>query len=181
MVNHSIRATRRVKREGRRRTDPYRAAMMGVVALVAIALMTSCAVSRNTSSEVKSEDTQNMATSQSTAQSDSELKLEDLVVGTGPEAKGGDRVSVHYTGWLVDGTKFDSSRDRNQPFQFVLGQGRVIQGWDKGVVGMKVGGKRKLVIPPQMAYGERGAGGIIPPNAVLTFEVELLELQAASQ
>jgi FKBP-type peptidyl-prolyl cis-trans isomerase len=122
-----------------------------------------------------------MATPQATPQGESELKIEDLVVGTGPEAKPGDRITVHYTGWLADGTKFDSSLDRNQPFQFVLGRGMVIQGWDKGVAGMKVGGKRRLVIPPQMAYGEQGAAGAIPPNAALTFEVELLAVEPAAQ
>ena len=89
----------------------------------------------------------------------------------------GQTVVVHYTGWLKDGTKFDSSKDRNQPFRFPLGGGRVIKGWDEGVVGMKIGGTRKLIIPPHLGYGDRGAGQVIPPNAVLTFEVELLELQ----
>ena len=105
------------------------------------------------------------------------LQYQDLVVGTGQEAAAGDTVSVHYTGWLADGTKFDSSVDRGQPFQFVLGQGNVIQGWDEGVAGMKVGGKRKLVIPPDLAYGAQGYGGVIPPNATLTFDVELLEVK----
>ena len=102
------------------------------------------------------------------------LQVEELVVGTGAEAIKGKLVSVHYTGWLTDGTKFDSSKDRDQPFQFPLGRGHVIQGWDQGVQGMKVGGKRKLTIPPELGYGAEGAGGVIPPNATLVFEVELL-------
>jgi FKBP-type peptidyl-prolyl cis-trans isomerase len=102
------------------------------------------------------------------------LKYEDLKVGTGAEAKAGQTVSVHYSGWLTNGKKFDSSVDRGQPFQFPLGAGRVIRGWDEGVQGMKVGGKRKLTIPPDLGYGARGAGGAIPPNATLLFEVELL-------
>jgi len=107
---------------------------------------------------------------------DSGLKYEDLAVGEGAEAVVGKSVSVHYTGWLTDGQKFDSSHDRNDPFAFVLGGGMVIKGWDEGVQGMKVGGKRKLTIPPQLGYGVRGAGGVIPPNATLVFEVELLEV-----
>ncbi len=106
-----------------------------------------------------------------------ELKIENVVTGTGAEATAGKKVSVHYTGWLTDGTKFDSSKDRGQPFPFTLGAGQVIPGWDKGVAGMKVGGKRKLTIPSQLAYGERGAGGVIPPNATLVFEVELLKVE----
>lgn len=105
------------------------------------------------------------------------LKYVDLKEGTGPAAKKGDTVEVHYTGWLKDGKKFDSSLDRGQPFSFPLGAGRVIKGWDEGVAGMKVGGKRKLIIPPDLAYGARGAGGVIPPNAELTFEVELLKIK----
>jgi len=107
---------------------------------------------------------------------DSGLKYEDLVEGGGDLAENGKMVSVHYTGWLTDGSKFDSSVDRNQPFSFGLGRGQVIRGWDEGVAGMKVGGKRKLTIPPQLGYGAAGAGGVIPPNATLVFEVELLEV-----
>ena len=107
---------------------------------------------------------------------DSGLKYEDLVDGEGDLAASGQMVSVHYTGWLTDGTKFDSSVDRNDPFSFPLGAGRVIRGWDEGVAGMKVGGKRKLTIPPQLGYGAQGAGGVIPPNATLVFEVELLKI-----
>lgn len=102
------------------------------------------------------------------------LKYTDLQVGQGDEARAGKTVEVHYTGWLENGTKFDSSKDRGQPFKFPLGAGHVIRGWDEGVAGMKVGGKRKLVIPSELGYGARGAGGVIPPNATLIFEVELL-------
>ena len=106
------------------------------------------------------------------------LEYIDLVVGDGLDARRGDQVTVHYTGWLEDGTKFDSSLDRGQPFVFPLGGGRVIQGWDLGVAGMKVGGKRKLMIPAKLGYGKRGAGNAIPPNANLIFEVELLSVKS---
>ncbi|MGZ3183179.1 MAG: FKBP-type peptidyl-prolyl cis-trans isomerase [Telluria sp.] len=107
------------------------------------------------------------------------LEYEDLTVGDGDEAKAGQYVTVHYTGWLRNddgsqGSKFDSSKDRNDPFQFKLGAGHVIRGWDEGVQGMKVGGHRRLVIPAALGYGARGAGGVIPPNATLIFDVELL-------
>lgn len=107
----------------------------------------------------------------------SELIIEELTVGDGATATAGQSVSVHYTGWLTDGTKFDSSVDRGDPFEFNLGRGQVISGWDQGVAGMQVGGKRKLTIPPEMGYGSRGAGGVIPPNATLVFDVELLAVR----
>jgi FKBP-type peptidyl-prolyl cis-trans isomerase FkpA len=110
----------------------------------------------------------------STPQSPAGLVIEDLAVGTGATAAAGKKVTVHYTGWLTNGKKFDSSKDRNDPFVFSLGAGQVIRGWDQGVQGMQVGGKRKLTIPPDLGYGARGAGGVIPPNATLVFEVELL-------
>ncbi len=105
------------------------------------------------------------------------LQYIDQVVGTGDTAKAGQTVSVHYTGWLTNGKKFDSSVDRGQPFSFRLGVGQVIKGWDEGVQGMKIGGKRKLTIPSNLGYGARGAGGLIPPHATLVFDVELLGVQ----
>jgi FKBP-type peptidyl-prolyl cis-trans isomerase FkpA len=105
------------------------------------------------------------------------LRYEDLREGTGAEAEAGQIVTVHYTGWLPDGTQFDSSREYDQPFQTPIGVGQVIGGWDEGIPGMRVGGLRKLVIPPALAYGERGAGGVIPPNATLVFDVELLDVR----
>ena len=131
--------------------------------------------------------TSKMNATQNTSKLDAtpnDLRKIDVKQGTGTEATAGKSVVVHYTGWLYDpskpdshGAKFDSSRDRNAPFGFALGAGRVIKGWDEGVQGMKVGGQRTLVIPPQMAYGERGAGGVIPPKATLIFDVELLDVK----
>jgi FKBP-type peptidyl-prolyl cis-trans isomerase len=104
------------------------------------------------------------------------MKVEKLITGTGATPKRGDTVTVHYTGWLPDGTKFDSSVDRDEPFSFVLGAGQVISGWDQGVAGMRVGDKAKLTIPPELAYGDDGYPGAIPPKATLIFEVELLSI-----
>ena len=105
------------------------------------------------------------------------LEIEDLVAGSGQTAQSGDAISVHYTGWLVSGKKFDSSRDRGQPFRFQLGSRQVIQGWDNGLVGMQVGGVRRLTIPPEQAYGGREVGGgLIPANSTLIFEIELLDI-----
>ena len=110
---------------------------------------------------------------------DSGLKYEDLVEGTGDVASAGQQVKVHYTGWLTNGEKFDSSLDRNEPFVFPLGGGRVIRGWDEGVQGMKIGGTRKLTIPPQLGYGKRGLRKTIPPNSALIYEVELIAVKSA--
>ncbi|AOX99819.1 FKBP-type peptidyl-prolyl cis-trans isomerase [Jeongeupia sp. USM3] len=105
-----------------------------------------------------------------------ELRIEDLAIGDGKEAVKGALIRTHYTGWLEDGTKFDSSHDRGQPFQCVIGTGRVIKGWDQGMMGMKVGGKRRLYVPAHLAYGERQIGALIKPNSNLVFEIELLEV-----
>lgn len=105
------------------------------------------------------------------------LQIKDIRIGTGNQASKGDTAVVHYTGWLMDGTKFDSSLDRDEPLKFVIGKGQVIRGWDDGVASMHVGGKRELIIPSSLAYGERGAGGVIPPDATLKFEIYLIELE----
>ncbi|RZM82948.1 FKBP-type peptidyl-prolyl cis-trans isomerase [Leptolyngbya iicbica] len=125
---------------------------------------------------VEEETTPDETAEETLVTTDSGLQYEDIVEGTGAMPQKGQRVTVHYTGTLEDGTKFDSSRDRNRPFSFTIGVGQVIKGWDEGVMSMRVGGQRKLVIPPELGYGARGAGGVIPPNATLLFDVELLRI-----
>jgi FKBP-type peptidyl-prolyl cis-trans isomerase len=167
-----------------KRTMIWIAIGIGVVALVLLVALGTCSnpseeaqpVSTDPDAEEHFPEDEPAPAEPGQTEEVTELEIEELVEGTGTEATTGSAVAVHYTGWLTDGTKFDSSLDRGQPFQFTLGQGMVIQGWDEGVVGMKIGGKRKLTIPPEMGYGERGAGGVIPPGATLVFEVELLEV-----
>lgn len=148
-------------------------------ALLIALYATSCTKCNSQSDQaaVKDASPSTTTTDASAAASASELQIVDVVVGTGAEAVSGKKVTVHYTGTLPDGKKFDSSLDRNAPFTFNLGQGQVIQGWEKGFSGMKIGGKRKLTIPASMGYGEAGVPGVIPPNSTLLFDVELLKVE----
>jgi len=166
----STRAERRASRAARAAQRRRNFTILGGLVIVAIAAVGAVLLSNRPNQEADPNlEVQTL---------DNGLQFQDLVVGTGQLAKPGDTVSVHYTGWLTDGAKFDSSVDRGQPFEFTIGQGRVIQGWDQGVPGMLVGGKRKLTIPPELGYGSQGAGGgLIPANATLIFEVELLAIK----
>jgi len=152
-----------------------RTVLLGALGLVVAGLIGGLAIGLSLADEKEKKDSK---TEEKTVKTDSGLEYIDQKEGTGEAAKAGNSVSVHYTGTLKDsGKKFDSSLDRGQPFKFKLGAGMVIKGWDEGVAGMKVGGKRKLIIPSKLAYGERGAGNAIPPNADLVFEVELLKIE----
>lgn len=142
--------------------------MKGLVTLIMAAVLTGTSIAPAEAVEKKTE---------KTVTTTSGLKYVDLLVGKGASPVKGKQVTVHYTGTLENGKKFDSSVDRKKPFSFVIGVGQVIRGWDEGVMSMKVGGKRKLTIPPELGYGTRGAGGVIPPNATLLFDVELLDVQ----
>jgi FKBP-type peptidyl-prolyl cis-trans isomerase len=165
MSNRSERARRRAAKQRNQRL------LIGGIVLVVVVLIGYFAFTA-----LQNRNNTSGGSGQATTTS-SGMQIIDEVVGTGQEAKTGDTVSVNYTGWLADGTKFDSSYDRNQTFDFTLGAGNVIKGWDEGVVGMKVGGKRKLIIPPDLGYGASGFPPVIPANATLTFEVELVAIK----
>lgn len=169
----SMRSERARRRAAKRRSQRTILGVLAILVLIAIGALAYSAFGRRN----QPAPAQTMPASSSMVTTASGLQYQDLVIGSGPEAKSGDTVSMNYTGTLEDGTKFDSSYDRNQTFDFVLGSGNVIKGWDEGIVGMKVGGKRKLVIPPDLAYGAQGYPPVIPPNATLLFEVELMAIK----
>jgi FKBP-type peptidyl-prolyl cis-trans isomerase len=172
MSTRSERARRRAARVRNQRIAILVIALLILAGAAVLVFMTSQnKQAENNLTAAGLPDTSNLTTTASG------LQYKDVTVGSGTEAKEGDTVSVHYTGWLTDGTKFDSSVDRGQPFSFPLGAGSVIPGWDEGVAGMKEGGKRILVIPSNLGYGTSGAPGVIPPNATLIFEVELLDVE----
>lgn len=155
--------------------------VIGTIVLVLLGIVIFIRMSNksedNQTSEVNTSISNPTPSTPADASTSAELKIEDIKVGTGREVKVGDTIKIHYLGTLESGQKFDSSYDRNEPFETQIGVGRVIQGWDQGVIGMKVGGKRKLTIPSDLGYGSRGAGGVIPPNATLIFELELLDVK----
>lgn len=152
--------------------------LMGALAAIAAVGLGGCDAKSGSTSSAQSSQSTAPASSESTAAQATELVVSDEVVGTGPEAKRGDKVTVHYTGWLTDGTKFDSSLDRSRPFSFRLGANEVIAGWDQGVAGMKIGGKRKLTIPPDLGYGAAGAGGVIQKKAEKGARLEFLRVSS---
>ena len=172
MSKNSIREARRAARAARLRRQRLMLGLSGILVLAVIAFFAIRALTDN--SEPTSTQSPGSGANQVVTQSG--LKYEDLSVGTGPAAKVGDTVAVHYTGTLEDGTMFDSSVDSGNPLEFTLGQGRVIAGWEEGIQGMQVGGKRKLTIPPDLGYGASGYPPVIPPNATLIFDVELVSI-----
>ncbi len=172
-MSKALREQRRAARAARERRQKIILAATLVVAVVAITLY----IFRDT---IFSPGTQSESVEGELITTATGLQYQDLVMGQGQQAQAGNRVRVHYTGWLEDGTQFDSSVERQEPFEFDLGVGDVIKGWDEGVSGMLVGGKRRLIIPPELAYGATGAGSLIPPNATLIFEVELLAIAPES-
>ena len=171
MTKAAQREQRRLARQAKERQRRIIiGSVIGVIVLLVLVLVGVDYFQNQTSSEPSVDTTTGMTTTASG------LQYQDLVLGEGPAAQNGDTVSVHYTGWLEDGTQFDSSVG-GEPFEFVLGTGGVIQGWEEGIAGMQAGGQRKLIIPPELAYGANGYGSVIPPNATLTFDVELLEIK----
>jgi len=171
MTKAAQREQRRLARQAKERQRRIIiGSVIGVIVLLVLVLVGVDYFQNQTSSEPSVDTTTGMTTTASG------LQYQDLVLGEGPAAQNGNTVSVHYTGWLEDGTQFDSSVG-GEPFEFVLGTGGVIQGWEEGIAGMQAGGQRKLIIPPELAYGANGYGSVIPPNATLTFDVELLEIK----
>ncbi len=147
------------------------------ILIISIILIGSYYLLSKPPSDISNKNDDSLLISQTPTKPMQKLVVEDLKIGSGNEVKTGDNISIHYVGTLENGTKFDSSYDRGSPFETQIGVGQVIKGWDEGVVGMKIGGKRKLIIPPEFGYGSRGAGNIIPPNSTLIFEVELIDIK----
>jgi peptidylprolyl isomerase len=173
----TVREQRRAAQSARRRNIWIIIGVIGLIAIVAGVYLAFFNQPAEPAAPQTSGNPADPAPDIDTVTTASGMSYQDLTAGSGAEAQAGSSVAVHYTGWLNDGTKFDSSLDRGQPFTFTLGRGSVIQGWDEGIAGMQVGGKRKLFIPPELAYGAEGYAGVIPPNATLVFEVELVEVK----